>query len=348
MKIIVYAIAKDESKNVHDFVSSCSDADKIIVGVEPNDPTSKLLKYEGADVLEFKLPEFRFDSYRNYVLENVDVDSDVCISLDLDERLEVGWRKKIEKVWEKNTTRLNYWLQWSDNRRFFYDRIHSRSGYRWKYANHECLVRQYGEKEVISTSDLTIFHKRDHEKDRTKNLHLLQIAIQEDPQSARMLWYYGRELYYQQQYEKSIDIFNKYLQFGIWAEERSWACIFISRNLIELDRKFDAEAYLHMAIHECNDLRDPYFELANLYFGSNNHERSLLELDRAARIFSKRNMFHESNGAYSEKLYLLRMKVFTLLGNHKEAEISFRKARRINPSILENEDEVCNLRDFEK
>ena len=50
-------------------------------------------------------------------------DVDICVSLDLDEVLEPGWRQEIERVWQPDTTRLWYYFDWGSNIKFKYNKI---------------------------------------------------------------------------------------------------------------------------------------------------------------------------------------------------------------------------------
>ena len=328
LKIAVYSIAKDEQTNVPEYFQSCGDADYVYVGVNRGDSTGELVEKLGGKAIWIDDIPFRFDGYRNIVLRSLPHDVDVCVSLDLDERLESGWRKKIESAWANGTTRLHYWLQWSEAKRFHYDRIHSRDGYEWRHANHECVYPIAGTVERVAKSDLCVTHKRDSKKDRSKNLQLLENAIKEEPDSIRMLWYLAREYYYENMYAESISRFKEYLAVGTWQEERCWACIYISRCL---EDKIEAEAYLNMAIRQAPDLRDGYFELSSMLYKQNKLKESLAVVNEAVQIHTKKNSFIESNGAYSAKIYTLKARIHKSLGDSRAAEAAYAKALRIDP-----------------
>ena len=66
------------------------------------------LKNHGIHVETKEIKPWRFDVARNESLKLVPEDVDVCICLDLDEIMRPGWRKVIETLWEKDTTRLRY------------------------------------------------------------------------------------------------------------------------------------------------------------------------------------------------------------------------------------------------
>ena len=109
MKIAVYAISKNEAHFVKRFCASAKDADLIVIAdTGSTDDTVQLAMNAGARVFEICVKPWRFDKARDAALALLPPDIDICISLDLDEVLEPGWRKEIERVWATDTTRLRY------------------------------------------------------------------------------------------------------------------------------------------------------------------------------------------------------------------------------------------------
>lgn len=125
LKIAVYAICKNEAKNVPLFTASANEADEIcVLDTGSTDQSFRLLdnycsivqqttftpwktiEEHDALIKEGKTP-WRFDVARNMALGLVPIDIDICVICDLDERFEPGWRKKLEQIWESETTRLN-------------------------------------------------------------------------------------------------------------------------------------------------------------------------------------------------------------------------------------------------
>ena len=109
LKIAVYAISKNEEKFVERFCASAKDADLILIAdTGSTDKTVELARSLGVTVYEISVLPWRFDKAKDTALNLVPADVDVCISLDLDEIMEPGWRKEIERVWQEDTTRLRY------------------------------------------------------------------------------------------------------------------------------------------------------------------------------------------------------------------------------------------------
>ena len=113
LKIAVYAISKNEEQFINRFCDSAKDADLILIAdTGSTDKTVDLAIQNGAKVYDICIKPWRFDKARDTALALIPGDFDVCISLDLDEILEPGWREEIERVWQENTTRLRYKFDW--------------------------------------------------------------------------------------------------------------------------------------------------------------------------------------------------------------------------------------------
>ena len=99
MKVVVYAISKNEEKFVNRFCESMKEADEIyVLDTGSTDDTVKLLRENGVNVLVKEIVPWRFDVARNESLNMVPDDTDICICVDLDEVFVSGWREELEKV----------------------------------------------------------------------------------------------------------------------------------------------------------------------------------------------------------------------------------------------------------
>ena len=105
MKIVVYAICKNEAQFVSRWIKSMSEADQIVVlDTGSTDDTVQRLRALGAQVTVETICPWRFDVARNRSLELVDPDADICVCTDLDEVFHPGWRKALESAWIPGTT----------------------------------------------------------------------------------------------------------------------------------------------------------------------------------------------------------------------------------------------------
>jgi tetratricopeptide (TPR) repeat protein len=265
MKIVVYAISKNESLHVKRFCDAAKDADLIFVAdTGSTDDTVQLLEDNGATVAHISIKPWRFDDARNAALALLPDDFDVCVSVDLDEVLQPGWRAEIERVWTADTTRLRYGFDWGAGIVFKYEKIHGRRGYRWHHPCHEYPVPDRIDEVWADTNKLLVVHKPDPTKSRGQYLDLLKISIEEDPACPRNGFYYARELSFNGQWQAAIDQAQRYLALprATWVNERCYAMRVIGRSYQELSEYASALNWLRHATSEAPDTREPWYDLA--------------------------------------------------------------------------------------
>ena len=279
-KICVYAISKNEEKFVDKWVNSMKEADQIyVLDTGSTDNTVKKLKELGVVVRTEKINPWRFDVARNKSLELVPNDTDICICTDLDEIFVKDWRKKLEEIWDKDTTRLAYNYNWlldeNDNPKvnFYIEKIHSRNDYIWTHPVHEVLTYIGNTKEIKKyTNEITVNHYPDTNKSRSSYLPLLELSVKECPEDDRNVHYLGREYMYYEKWNESIDTLIRHLKLptAIWKDERCASMRFIARCYQNLNRYDEARMWLDKAIAEAPHLRDPFVEKALLEYRQNN------------------------------------------------------------------------------
>lgn len=295
LKVVVYAISKNEEKFINRWYNSVKEADQVyVLDTGSKDNTVELLKKKGVIVKQEIIKPWRFDVARNKSLEMVDNDADICVCIDLDEVLSKGWRKKLEKYWIKNTTtRARYNYNWSldkDNNplvNFYLDNIHSRDNYKWVNPVHEVLTCKDDKKENIITIDSIILnHYPDINKSRKSYLPLLELSVKENPNNDRNMHYLGREYMYYGKWKKAIATLKKHLKMpnATWKDERCASMRFISRCYQNLNMYDKAKEWLINAIDEAPYLRDPYMEMALLKFRLDNYKDAEKYCLKALRI----------------------------------------------------------------
>lgn len=269
MKICVYAISKNEEMFVERFCNSAKDADLILIADTGSfDRTRDLAEQCGANVVDICITPWRFDDARNAALALIPKDIDVCVSLDLDEELQPGWREEIERVWTEGTTRLRYGFDWGAGIVFKYEKIHARHGYRWTHPCHEYPI-PYGITEQYADTDmLMVIHKPDSTKSRGQYLPLLEMSVKEDPNNPRNAFYYARELSFHGHWERSIEECRRYLALpgADWANERCYAYRVMSRCYSELGDTANALRCARLGVVEAPNTREPWCEIAKLTY----------------------------------------------------------------------------------
>lgn len=266
LKIAVYAISKNEEQFVHRFCDSAKDADLILIAdTGSTDNTAKLAVECGATVHNIYISPWRFDKARDTALALIPADFDVCISLDLDEVLEPGWRQEIERVWTESTTRLRYKFDWGCGISFFYEKIHHRKGYHWHHPVHEYPRPDGRITEVYAHTDmLLVSHHPDPTKSRGQYMPLLELAVKEDPRCPRNAFYHARELTFYNRWEEAIEALNRYLAMpeATWANERCYAMRLLGKAHSELGKTWEALKWYRLAVAEAPNTREPWTELS--------------------------------------------------------------------------------------
>lgn len=113
LKVVVYAISKNESAFVDRWYESMKEADEIyVLDTGSTDDTVERLKCHNINVKVENINPWRFDVARNKSLDLVPLDTDICVCTDLDEVLNKGWRKELESSWD-NANRMRYKYNWS-------------------------------------------------------------------------------------------------------------------------------------------------------------------------------------------------------------------------------------------
>ena len=266
MKIAVYAISKNEEQFVERFCKSALDADLVLIAdTGSTDATVETARKFGAEVYNISVKPWRFDKARDTALNLIPGDYDVCISLDLDEVLEPGWREEIERVWTAETTRLRYKFDWGSGISFFYEKIHHRTGYHWHHPVHEYPRPDNRTKEVYAQTDmLLVSHHPDNTKSRGQYMPLLELAIAEDPHCPRNAFYHARELTFYSRWQEAVVYLNKYLAMpeATWQNERCYAYRLLGKCYQELNNWEQSVKMFRLAIAEAPNTREPWVGLA--------------------------------------------------------------------------------------
>lgn len=275
MQIAVYAIALNEEKHVERFCEAAKDADLIFIAdTGSTDQTVPLLMEwrtrhpTRVAIKSISIKPWRFDDARNAALAMLPGDIDVCVSLDLDEVLQPGWRQEIERVWVPGTTRLRYGFDWGAGIAFQYEKIHGRYGYRWHHPCHEFPVPDRITEVWAETQQLLVVHQADNTKSRSQYMDLLRVSVEEDPQCPRNAFYYGRELRSYGQFDEAIKQLTRYLALprATWANERCYAMRMLAEAHRGLKNWAAALDWARRACSESEHTREPWCLLAELCY----------------------------------------------------------------------------------
>lgn len=277
MKLAVYTICKNEEKFVERFMKCLvGQADRVFVtDTGSTDKTVQALRDLGAVVPEVSVQPWRFDDARNASLNFVPLDYEICVCIDLDEVLTDGWAEKIKSAWTPETNRLRYQYVWSHHpdgspaTTFWYDKIHKRDTHRWVHPVHEVLNTGPGIQEVQTFAyGFELHHWPDPTKSRGSYLPLLAMSVKERPNEDRNAHYYGRELMFYRRYEDAIRELKRHLALpsATWEAERAASMRFIARCYKGLGNLQEAERWLLRSAAEAPGEREPWVDLARIYY----------------------------------------------------------------------------------
>jgi glycosyltransferase involved in cell wall biosynthesis len=274
VRVAIYTICKNEAKHVKQFMDCIKDeADGIFVtDTGSTDNTVELLREAGATVNVIKVDPWRFDVARNISLDFVPLVFDICLSIDLDETLTPGWCEAIKKSWV-NIDRLRYQYAWSHlpdgspGTTFWYDKCHSRRGFRWVKPVHEVLQFYNGTERQGYCHDFMLHHWPDVTKSRSSYLGLLELGCREEPEDDRNCHYLGREYMYWGQYDDAIRELKRHLSLktATWEVERSASLRYIGRCYAYKGDHQEAVRWMLRAVAEAPGEREPWVELGKQY-----------------------------------------------------------------------------------
>jgi tetratricopeptide (TPR) repeat protein len=350
MKVAIYTIALNERQFVDKWFEASKDADYLMIAdTGSTDGTVERARELGIVVHSIKNMPWRFDDARNAALALLPEDIDMCISLDMDEVITPNWKPVIEELWSRGVTRPRYKHVWSFNDdgtpglEFSYDHIHARKGYRWRHPVHECLYSYGIEEKQEWTDGLETHHHPDPSKSRAQYLPLLALSVKEDPYNDRNAFYYGRELYFYGKNEEAARELKRHLDLPTahWAPERAASMRFIGKSLPE-----EAEIWFRKAIAQAPGRREPWVDLAKLYYERNDWTNSLETAKEALAITEKPLEYLCEADAWGAAPYDYAAIACYNLGLYKEASEYAQKAYDLEPSDerLKNNLDFCLMK----
>lgn len=354
-KVYVYAICKNEEKHIKRWVESMKEADSIyVLDTGSTDNSVNLLKELGVNVTVKNYEHFKFDEARNDSLNLVPDEDSICVCTDIDEVFDKGWRKILDSIWEEDTKRLRYNMNFSFDEEgnpvstYYISKIHTRKDYVWKHSIHEVIAYIGKEPEKVITTDLfNINHHPDREKKRDFYLDLLEEEVKKYPEDDRNMHYLGREYMYKGRWNDAIDSLIKHLNLksSTWDEERGASMRYISRCYKALNRYDEAEIWLTKAIEETPSVREPYVEMGMLYYEKKDYFKSIEYLLKAKIIKDRSPKYINEEFAWNETICDLLSLDFYYLGAKEEAIFYAKEALKINDK---NERIKNNLVFYEK
>lgn len=280
-KICVYAICKNESKYIEQWLDNMSEADYIVVlDTGSTDDTVKKLKADPRVTRVEKkiIKPWRFDVARNESMKLVPDDANILVCTDFDELFVPGWAQPIRDNWvDGKCNRMYYTYAWSHNDVgeptdiFKYDKIHTRE-YHWKFPVHEVLWPDEGVTPIFYDLGESVYlhHYQDKSKQRGSYFDLLKLAVEENPNDSHEQMLFAREYLLNNKIEDALREYLKVLKMpDVDVPEKRFVlleslgrCGDCYRALGNYD---EAIWYYQEWIKEDYTYREPYLGLAEVY-----------------------------------------------------------------------------------
>ena len=238
-------------KNEEDVLARCLDSvqdlvdELVIVDTGSTDATRAIAARYTDKLFDFPWND-DFAAARNFAFAQATCD--YCMWLDADDVLEEPHRQAFAQLKETlgpgiDAVMMRYNTGFDDqgNVTFSYYReriVRNHGGMVWRGAVHEVIET----KGQVIYSDCAVSHRKLHPSDPDRNLRIFEKLLAGgavlDP---RQQFYYGRELYYHQQYERALSVFEGFLhQEEGWIENQIEACAFCAQCLYALGREEEA------------------------------------------------------------------------------------------------------------
>ena len=342
MKIVVYAICKNEEQFVDRWMDSMSEADEIVVlDTGSSDDTVQRLRDRGARVEVEVISPWRFDAARNRSMDLVPEDADICVCTDLDEVFHPGWRALLEASWQPGDSQAVYRYTWSFNPDgsegvvFWYEKIHARRGWRWTHPVHEVLTwtgeGRPGRK--VTVEGIQLDHRPDPAKSRAQYLPLLELSVEEDPEDDRNVHYLGREYMYRGRWDDCIRTLERHLAMpsATWADERAASMRYIARSWAMKGKRQLARDWYLRAIAQAPHLREPYMDLALLLYEDGQWEGVLYFTGCALAITRRPRTYICEAAPWGSLPHDLRAIAFYQTGRPEQALSEAREALALEP-----------------
>jgi predicted O-methyltransferase YrrM len=273
MKVTLYAICKNEEKNIENFIETSKKfSHTVVVDTGSTDNTVQLLKESGIEVHEHPQTreDFDFALARNQALSYVE--TDWAFSLDFNEELDDFYLEGIELISNELTC---YKHQRFDNENEnitesneIHVRFHRTKNYEWKNAVHEVpvfiLTEGFPEEKTVDTH-IKITKKINRSID--KQLFYISICereYQKDPKNWYYIWFIFNHYYMVKNLQRALEFGQEFLNNSkpYFHEFRIECFIKCSQILFQLNDIHRGANYSFHALSEAMNLGEPHLSKA--------------------------------------------------------------------------------------
>lgn len=277
MKVTLYAISKNEEKNIEKFINNSKKFfHTVVVDTGSTDNTVQLLRDAGIEVHEHPQTreEFDFAKARNQALSYVK--TDWALSLDFNESVENFYPDNLNFISDSLTSIKHLRYDESENgvvsqSNEVYVRLHRTKNYEWVNSVHEMpkfiSTKEYPEnKEVKSTIGITKKIKKSIDKE-IFYLSICEREYEKDKNNSFYLWFIFNHYYAVQNYEKALEYGQEFLNISksYFNSFRVICFIKCSQILLEFGDTQRGSNYAFHALSESMNMGEEYLEMSFSY-----------------------------------------------------------------------------------
>ena len=218
---------------------------------------------------------------------------------------------------------------------FWCQKIHARKNYRWTHPVHEVLtwVGPGAAKPIVTIDGIQLDHHPDPNKSRGQYLPLLELSVKEDPDDDRNVHYLGREYFFYHRWEECIATLMHHLSMptATWKDERSASMRYIAKSCLMLGDSQQARNWYLQAIAEAPHLREPYMDLAQMLYESQEWDGVLYFTECALSITQRPRSYICEAAPWGSLPHDLRCMAFYHTGRPLQALEEARLALTLEP-----------------
>lgn len=296
--------------------------DLEIYKVKVNDVEEPWMVTDGQmSVYRISIQPWRFDDARNAALALLPEELDMCISIDMDELMEKGWKEALEdviltdlraegRVNDRFNHRFSTIWNWKEVEEsggaiapnaseHWHERIHARKGFRWKLPVHEVLIKGDGTPETHKfLGGIKMIQKPDNAKSRAWYTPMIKKAIEEDPKRWKLHSFLASDLIATGQYDEAIRVLNT--ARGLDDADKAFITLQLSNVYRAMGRHDESMNELSAAVMLAPHLREYKVYLARLYLerGKVSEAKCFYELAKAQT--TKTSGYQYDGGCWDE------------------------------------------------
>ena len=342
--ISVYAIAKNEASVAARWYDCVKEADEVcVLDTGSTDDTVKILRDLGAKVTVKTYDDWSFAVARNDSMKLVSPESEILFTLDLDETIAPGWRKKLEDAWiavedqGKKPVGVFYKYIWSfypDGREmqsFAIRKIHANGIGQWRYRCHELLCDIKGT--TFFLNNFVVEHHQNRQTSRSSYIGLLEKDAREMPENDRSAYYYARELMYAGRWEDAIVEFKRHLSLrsAAWHCERASSMRNIAYCYNHLQNADEYELWLWKAAEEDKTNREATYFLGKWALEQKDYRTAVQVLARCVAITKPSLEYISMPIVWTASPWFLYAQALWWVNRWNEAVEASKKAMEIEP-----------------